>query len=328
MKSIVISKNEDGIKLLKYLKNIFKDMPDSLLHKLLRKKYFKVNDKKADGDEILKTNDILSIFFADETFDKFYSNNTKLDKNDTIDLNSIDEEFYLGDKIIYEDDNVIIYNKPVNLLSQSDKSGELSVNDILYSYVSKQNNELDGNYNFRPSIMNRLDRNTEGIIIFAKTYQASRIISEMIKNNNIEKHYKTIVNGIIEKDSDTLINLYKKDEKNNKAIIKEYRIDYNKDEYSVVKLKYKVLSRNLENTILDIDLITGKSHQIRSQLSYIGHPIICDKKYMDDKLYSDNVKKYGYKYQKLICYYIKFGDFNNDDFKYLTNKEFVLNVDF
>ena len=95
-----------------------------------------------------------------------------------------------------------------------------------------------------------------------------------------------------------------------------------------MKLEYKVLSRNSENSTLDIYLITGKSHQIRSQLSYIGHPIICDKKYMDDKLYSDNVKKYGYKHQKLICYYMKFGDFSNDDFKYLANKEFVLNVDF
>ena len=186
MKSIVISKNEDGIKLLKYLKNIFKDMPDSLLHKLLRKKYFKINDKKADGDEIL----------------------------------DVDIEDYLGKRIIYEDDNIIIYNKSTNLLSQSDKSGDLSVNDILYSYVTKQKNEFVGNYNFRPSIINRLDRNTEGLIIFAKTYLASRLISDMIKNNSIEKHYKTIVNGIVEKDNDILINLYKKDIKNNKIMIK------------------------------------------------------------------------------------------------------------
>lgn len=328
MKSIVISKNEDGIKLLKYLKNIFKDMPDSLLHKLLRKKYFKINDKKADGDEILKTNDMLSIFFADETFDKFYTGNTKFIQINKDIIKDVDIEDYLGKRIIYEDDNIIIYNKPTNLLSQSDKSGDLSVNDILYSYVIKQKNEFVGNYNFRPSIINRLDRNTEGLIIFAKTYLASRLISDMIKNNSIEKHYKTIVNGIVEKDNDILINLYKKDIKNNKAIIKEYSGDYDKDEFSVVKLEYKVLSRNSENSTLDIYLITGKSHQIRSQLSYIGHPIICDKKYMDDKLYSDNVKKYGYKHQKLICYYMKFGDFSNDDFKYLVNKEFVLNVDF
>ena len=344
MKSIVISKNEEGIKLLKFLKNIFKDMPDSLLHKLLRKKYFKINDKKANGSEILKTNDTLFIFFADETFDKFYNNHDKK-HNEFATIKSIDEKLYIDNRIVYEDDNIIIYNKPCGLLSQSDKSGDLSVNDILYNYllnkneilqddnnntISKSliNSNLSNTYDFRPSIMNRLDRNTEGLIIFAKNYLSSRLISEMIRKNLIEKHYKTIVNGIVEKKTCELINLYKKDDKYNKAIIKDYAENYNDNEYSVVKLRYNTVKINDDSSILDVELITGKSHQIRAQLSHIGHPIICDKKYMNNKLYTSNVLKYGIKHQKLICYFLKFGQFNNTDLEYLSNNKFIINTDF
>lgn len=327
MKSIVVTKNEDGIKLTKFLKNVFRNMPDSLLHKLLRKKYFKINDKKADGSEILKTNDTIYVYFADETFDKFY---TGADKKTEISNINVDTDKYLYDRIVYEDENVIIYNKPIGLLSQSSSRGDISANDILCNYVVKRDKDSlsSGVYNFRPSIMNRLDRNTEGLIIFAKTYLASRLISEMIRDGNIEKHYKTIVNGVIDVDNDELINLYKKDEEINKAIIKEYKNSFDDGEYLIVKLKYKVLKRFKDSTLLDIDLLTGKSHQIRAQLSYIGHPIICDKKYMDNNLYDENVKKYSLKHQKLICYYIKFGVIENENLDYLSNKVFKIETNF
>lgn len=312
MKSIKLSKNEEGISLIKYLKKVFKTMPNSLLQKLLRKKYFNINTKKASGSEILKSGDVVDMHLSDETFNKFYiQDNTKVERK--INKEKID---YLN-RIVFEDDNVIIFNKPVGMLSQGDKSADESVNTILNKYLGNIKTT------FKPSVVNRLDRNTEGLIIFAKTYIAAKEISKMIKDNDIEKRYNALVNGILEKDTGDLINLYKKDENNNKAIIKEYngKIINN---FSLIHLKYKVIKRFKNTTKVDIELITGKSHQIRAQFSYIGHPLVCDKKYMDIDLYKDNVKEYGIKSHKLICYKIRFGKFENELMSNLSNKVFKI----
>lgn len=310
MKSVRISKSEDGITLIKYLKKIFKSMPSSLIQKLVRKKYFDINDKRAKGDEVLKVDDVITIHLSDDTFEKYFEEQEKSKK---VAVKDIDYK----DSIVYEDDNIIIFNKPVGLLSQGDKSGKQSVNTILNDYIGTTRSS------FKPSVVNRLDRNTEGLIIFAKTYMAAKSISSMIKNNDIEKRYRASVNGILENDSGELENLYKKNEKDNKAILKEYKGRV-PEGYSLVKLKYKVIKRYKETTDVDVELITGKSHQIRAQFSYIGHPLISDKKYMDIKLYNDNVKKYSYKSQKLVCYKIKFGSFEEKGLNNLSNKTFKI----
>lgn len=325
MKRIVINKSEDGIKLIKYLKNIFKEMPDSLIYKLIRKKYFKINGKVADGKEILKADDSVEMFLSEDTFNKFYNskkNNTDIHigkKNKITDIDNIKKY------IVYEDDNLIVFNKWQGLLSQGDGSNDISVNELLNDYLqvnelSNTNKLIKSSYNFTPSVVNRLDRNTEGIIIFAKTYLFSREISKMISENKVKKHYKAIVNGKVTNSDETLINLYKKDEIKNIAIIKDID-DAQNDNYSIVKLKYKVIDSKDKFSLLDINLITGKSHQIRAQLSYINHPIICDKKYMDSELYEENVRKFGMKNQKLICYKIELSDFEHSELNYLSNKK-------
>lgn len=334
MKKITIGKTEDGIKLHRYLKNIFKSMPNSLQQKLIRKKYFEVNGKAADGNEILNANDVLTIYLGDDTFNKFYTRDVySNDLNSNKQNNTKSENSYskLINSIIYEDDNLIIFNKWAGLLSQSDKKDCESVNTLLNNYLDANKSVKDDEdilYKYRPSVVNRLDRNTEGLIIFAKTYLFAREVSKMIRDNRIDKYYKTIVNGNLKSDEGTLINLYKKDEKKNIAIIDDIENKELKQGFTTVKLEYKVLERNSDVSVLDIKLITGKSHQIRSQLSHIGHPIICDKKYMDISLYRDNVKKYKYKMQKLICYKITLGSFENEELKYLSYKSYELKVDF
>ena len=294
----------------KYLRKIFKSMPSNLIQKLVRKKYFDINGKRAKGDETLNTDDLITIHLSDDTFEKYFEENRIQKKVTAIDVD-------YTDRIIYEDENIIIFNKPVGLLSQGDKSGSQSVNTILNDHIGHHSSS------FKPSIVNRLDRNTEGLIIFAKTYMAAREISSMIKNNKLEKRYKASVNGLVKKDSDELYNLYKKNEKDNKAVLKEYSGKV-LEGYSLVKLKYKVLKRHKETTDIDVELITGKSHQIRAQFAYIGYPLLSDKKYMNIELYNDNVKKYGFKTQRLICYKIKFGTFIEEGLKNLLNKTFKI----
>ena len=288
MKKLIVDKSESGIKLIKYLKNIFKDMPGNLLHKLVRKKYFKINGIVASGNETLNSGDEISVFLGDETFEKFLH---KESSRKTDDGYSIDK---IKNHIVYEDDNLIVFNKWAGLLSQDDGSRSASVNSVLNTYLTydadvKNEKENDGDsfvhnaYNYKPSVVNRLDRNTEGLIVFAKTYAFAREISKMISENKLEKRYKTVVNGIFDKDEGRLINLYKKDENKNIAIIKD--IDERQgaaiSDFTIVELKYKVLKEYDDTSLIDVELITGKSHQIRAQFAHIGHPIICDKKYMD-----------------------------------------------
>lgn len=311
MKELTLTKSEDGIKINKYLKKVLPSIPDSLLYKLFRKKYFKINDKVSKGTETVHDGDKIKLFLSDDTYKK-YEKNEKSTLKDSKKHKDFDKK-----QIVYEDDNVIIFNKPVGLLSQGDTKDSISVNSILCDYIKNERNVL-----FAGSIVNRLDRNTNGIIIFAKTYIASREISKMIKEGNLEKHYKTLVNGVVKKDEETLTHLYKKDEKNNKAIIREAKGKL--DGYNEVKLIYKVIKRYKDSTLLDINLLSGKSHQIRAQLAYIGHPIICDKKYMDIETYKANVEKYKKVSQELTCYMIKFGKFDNETLKDISNKKFVL----
>lgn len=330
MKELIIKKSEEGITLNKYLKKILIKMPQSTYNKLLRKKYFEINGIKAQGKEILKVHDKISIFLSDETYDKFSKESVVCDKvnhftydNNNKKLKKSEDDFYekyIKDRIVYEDDYLIIYNKDIGVLSQGDKTGAITVNSILNKYL----NVNKKNIAFVPSVVNRLDRNTKGIIIFAKTYLAARELSQMIRNCNVEKHYVAAVNGKMD-GIGRLINILKKDENNNKVIVKEYNGAVPKD-FSKVELVYDVLKSNKDVSIVDINLLTGKSHQIRAQFSYIHHPLISDKKYMDVSLYKENVKKFGDKEQALICYKVRFGSFSCEKLKHLNNKTFEINV--
>ena len=326
MKEIIISKTEEGMRLDKYLHKIFDKMPVNTFHKLFRKKYFEINDIKANGQEILYAGDRLTIFLSDDTYSKFAKTTPIRDASrdehhkHVKDARRGEHCEPVKNRIVYEDKNIIIYDKEVGLLSQGDKSHDPSVNTVLNDYLgSKANKEI-----FKPSVVNRLDRNTRGLIIFAKTYIAAKEISSMIRDGAIDKYYLTYVNGIVKKDQEVLTHLFKKDEKRNIALI----IDYDEkvpSGYTKVSLEYRVLKRDRDRSLLEVRLITGKSHQIRAELSYIGHPLLGDKKYMDVSLYKKNVEEYEAKIQSLVCYKLRFGEFDNSELKYLSNKVIRIN---
>ena len=315
------------MRLDRYLRKIFTKMPTSTFYKLFRKKYFEINDIKANGQEKLYAGDKLTIFLSDETYNKFAktTKRSSASRGEHALLKGASRGEHcepVKDRIVYEDKNIIIYDKEVGLLSQGDKSHDPSVNTVLNDYLGHKNDTSL----FKLSVVNRLDRNTRGLIIFAKTYIAANEISKMIRDRDIDKYYLTYVNGRVKKDHETLTHLFKKDEKTNKVTIKDYTSKEVKG-YQKVSLEYKVLKRGKSTSLLQVKLITGKSHQIRAELSYIGHPLLGDKKYMESSLYKSNVDKFNIKTQSLICYMIKFGDFESKELKYLDNKEFKLKLD-
>ena len=298
MVQIQINKNNENQRLDKYLLKYFNKAPKSFIYKIIRKKHIKLNGKKAVGNEILKTNDVINIFLSDETIANF-----KEDKR----IPQTEQNF----KIIFEDKNIILCYKPIGLVSQPDaKNKQNSLNDQLIFYMYK-NNEYKKNDDFTPSICNRLDKNTSGIVCFGKNLKSLQSLNFAFKEDLIDKYYLTAVYGNINKKG--TIELYHKVE-NNKAILSHKHIEGSKK----IITHYEPLVNKDGKTLLNVKLVTGKTHQIRASLEYIGHPIMGDKKYNKNVL--DKVD-FNLKYQFLHCYKIHFKK-QQTVLDYLSNKTF------
>ena len=260
MKEYIINTKEEGLTLLKYSFRILESAPQSLIRKFLRNKNIELNSRKADGSEKLKAGDSVKFWLSDDTFEKFSERlveaasgapKAELDKS----------------RIIYEDDDFLFINKPAGILSQSDASGKTSLNDMLLSYIPS-------GAAFRPSICNRLDTNTSGIVICGKSIKGLQIMDEAIKERRIEKYYRCLCSGVIEKDMHIEAYL-KKDQGRNKVDISDTPV---KGAEKIIT-EVHVLERLQDASYLEIKLITGKSHQIRAHLAHTGHPLLGDMKY-------------------------------------------------
>ena len=281
MKELIVNKKYDNKKLSKLLLETYPGLKYGTFVKALKKKDILINDKRISKDCIVHEKDMVKIYIIDDLLYKVYNI-----------------------PIVYEDDNIIIFNKPKDI--------EVTGVDSLTTYVNKNLNPI-----FMPC--HRLDRNTSGLVIFFFFFDVNNILTEKFKNHEIEKHYITKVFGKMEKNNDTLIHYLFKD--NKKSIV--YISDKPKTGYRKIITSYKVLKFNKdENTsILDINLQTGRTHQIRAHLAYIGHPIIGDGKYGNNQIN----KKFNQKTQLLCSYYIKF-NFTSDAgiLNYLNGKEIKL----
>ena len=265
MKEFKITDAETGQTLLKYLSKILPLAPISLLHKSLRKKNITINHKKCSGKEILGDSDIVQIWFSDETFSLFSKKTKK--------YSSKKRNFNFAKHIIYEDEHIIIVNKPPGILTQGDDSGEFTLNDALLEYYNFKNDSTA-----KPSVCNRLDRNTDGLILCGKTISGLQTLNEIIKNRSLLKKYHCIVFGKTKKE-ETLKSFLTKSNENNKVTISN-----NKTNNSLpIETRYKRISMIEKSgfpcSLLEVQLVTGRSHQIRAHLSFIGHPILGDKKY-------------------------------------------------
>ena len=299
MRELLIRPNEAGQRLDKFLHKYMKEAPSSLFYKMMRKKNIVLNGQKCTGQEILAVGDRVKLFFAEETLEKFTGEASAAPK-----LNFPEKKL----DILFEDENLLILNKPAGELSQKAEAKDVSMNEYALGYLQRTGAITEDSLKvFKPSICNRLDRNTSGILIVAKTYQAAREFGEALQKRTVRKFYHCIVKGIV-KQGKKIDGYLLKDEKTNKVqIFKESR-----DGAVEIHTAYEPLKAKNNLTLLEVHLITGRTHQIRAHLSSIGHSILGDPKYGDKKL----SEKYKVKYQLLHACRLELDGFAGDFAKY------------
>lgn len=284
MRKLIVSEKYNNKKLNNFILDSFPNLNKNTLFKALRKKDIRINNIKTSENVTIHTNDEISIYIIDE----YLLGENKFDI-----------------KIVFEDDNILIVNKPDGLAVTEDSSNTSTLTSIL---KSKYGNNLNP--------CHRIDRNTKGLVMFAKNPEALIILLDKFKNKEIEKHYITKVYGIPKKTHDILEAYLFKDSK--KSIV--YISDTPKKDYQKIITEYTIIKKDAIKNIsyLDINLHTGKTHQIRAHLSHIGFPILGDGKYGINEVN----KKFGFKTQELYSYILKF-NFKTDSgiLNYLNNKE-------
>ena len=305
MKTYIVGEFDAGQTLEKYVKKVLPEAPLSVVYKLFRKKDVKVNGHWQDKKYIVSSGESISIYLTDEQIEEF--------KRKKIDVsNSLVKEW-----IIYEDKNIILINKPRGVLVQKAKEDDNALDQMVISYlVEKGEYNPNVNNGYVPAPAHRLDRNTEGIVIFGKNLKTLQYLSTVITDKDkIEKKYLTLVKGNV--DSEGVIDkpLYKKqthvevDYKLGKEAITEYKKIRNVGDFSLVEVK----------------LLTGRTHQIRVHFASIGHPVIGDSKYGDFKLNKEIEEKYNFKNQFLSAYKLEFHQLKSP-LENLNNKKFEIKL--
>ncbi len=305
MKEFIITKNDASLRLDKFITKNCPTLPTSLMFKYIRTKRIKVNGKRAEISTRLNSGDTVTAYINDEFFEKTAP---------TFDFLSAPSKF----DIVYEDENIILADKKQGLLVHPDKNeytNTLIARIKHYLYDKGEYNPEDEN-SFRPALANRIDRNTGGIVIAAKNAEALRILCDKIKEREIDKRYLTVVHGTPKKKSDLLEGYLEKDESRNLVFLSKKSNDKNK----FVKTKYTVLQSKNNLSLLEVELLTGRTHQIRAHLAAIGHPLLGEGKYS-----KSNDKKLGFDKQALYSYSLKF-DFKTDAgiLNYLNGKRFTV----
>lgn len=300
MKQFEIRSFEAGQRMDRFTSRLLSSAPKSFIYKMLRKKNIVLNDKKATGQEILKAGDIIKIYFSDETFEKFAQGSGQVTV--TAASGNIRKP-----KIIYEDEDILILNKPKGLLSQKAAPGDYSANDFVLEYLMETGQLSQQDLKtFRPSICNRLDRNTSGLLTAGKTMHGLQELSRLLRQRTLKKYYLCLAEGVVRKPFH-LKGYLKKDRRANKVTVQDKPFQG----ADPVEITGEPVRYAGNVTLLRIHLITGRSHQIRVQLAHAGHPILGDFKYGGRKLNEWLKQKTGIESQLLHAWKMELPDGRN-----------------
>ena len=314
MRTLQIRKNDAGQRLDKFLSKAVKGLPPSLMYKFIRTKKIKVNRKRAEQNQMLCEGDEVQLFIKDEFFDT--------PSKDKKALSDIVHKL----QILYEDDNILLLHKRPGVLVHDDaEGGENTLIMHVQAYLcDKGAYNPDDEQSFAPALCNRIDRNTGGIVIAAKNAEALRITNRMIKEDRLSKFYLCLVHGRMQKKSATLHGYLKKNSATNTVCVQDNPA---RDAKEIIT-KYRVISERVISgeviSLLQVELVTGRTHQIRAHLAHIGHPLLGDGKYGVNR----DDKKRGYKFQALYAYRLVFDPQCDDGLlSYLEKKEFIIPPD-
>lgn len=300
MKSVRVNSNDSGQRLDKFLLKHFESLPKSMMFKQIRKKNIKLNRKRCTPEQIINEGDVIDLYLPDDML---------IERTVHYDFMSAPREL----SVIYEDENVIIMDKPQGMLCHPD--GREYVNTLVASMkrylYEKGEYKPESENSFTPSLANRIDRNTGGIVIGAKNYRSLKILNQKIKDRETDKFYLTVCEGIFDKKSDVLDGYLVKDERKNMVTVSVKE----RDRAKKIRTKYRVLDSYDNKSLVEIELLTGRTHQIRAHLASIGHPLLNDGKYGS---VHGRFKQELYSYKLVMNFTTDAGEL-----EYLSGKEFV-----
>ena len=295
MKEFKIADNAAGQRLDRFLGKILPLADTAFLHRMLRKKNITRNDKKAEGSERLAAGDVVRLWFSDETYQKFSGERQSAQHFPQWDG--------LKDAIVFENDCLLALNKPVGMLSQKATPRDVSVNEYMLGYLAAKGEyhpEQPGE--FKPGVVNRLDRNTSGLVLAAKSLAVAQALSEQLREKQLRKFYLACVKGEVREAERLSAFLYKDKEKNQVQIHSRKSCAEDKE----IQTAYRPIAVQDGISLLEVQLLTGRPHQIRAQLAAVGHPILGDPKYGDPAETARLAKRLGVRHQLLHAFQVQF----------------------